>query len=151
MDRADDPTISGEMILYRRIPPWEDNVKWEMDQPVVSSANFKDRIQELSLNIAAETTPADMLKGHEGFGLIQITAGELRTICGRAVIICRCAEEPDKGHVLVCGKITGGTANRLKEAVQWVEGYWPARNPPPPTNPLEGRQPPEGGQSAPSA
>jgi hypothetical protein len=150
MDRRDDPTISGDMILYRRIPPWKDNVTWdEMGQPTFSSANFKDRIQELSLHLAAETTPAEMLERHEGFGLIQMTAEQVRTICGSAVIICRCTEEPERGHVLVCGKITGGAARKLKEAARWVERYWPARNPPaPPTDPLEERQPlQEGGES----
>src|SRR5579875_789084 len=131
MDRADDPIISGDIILFRRIPPWPDSVTWDEEgQPAFSSANFRDQIQELSVSLATETTPAEMLEGHEGFGLIQITAEQVRTICGSAVIICRCTEEPERGHVLVCGKITAGTARKLKKAARWVEGCWPAREPP---------------------
>jgi hypothetical protein len=139
MDRRDDPTISGDVVLYRRIPPWPDNVTWDQDgQPSFSSLNFKDKNQELSVHLASEATPDDVLRGHEAFGLVQITAQQVRDICGAAIVICRCTEEPAMGHVLVCGKMTGGTVKKLQRAARWVEGRWPARNPPPPSaGPLE--------------
>lgn len=69
MDREDDPSISGEIILYRRIPPWPDNVTWdENGRPTFSSLNFKDKDEELSVHIAAETSPDEMLQGHAGYG-----------------------------------------------------------------------------------
>jgi hypothetical protein len=131
MEREDDPSISGDIILYRRIPPWRDNVTWEENVPRFSSRNFKDGNLELSVSIAAETTPDEMLAGHDGFGLIQLTAQQVRDICGPSVKLCRCTEEPAMGHVLICGKIRSA-ANKLQRAAKWVDGRWPARNPPEP-------------------
>jgi hypothetical protein len=128
MSRADDPAISGDRVLYRRIPPHPDSVTWD-DQgvPAFSSANFRDQDNELSMHLAAETSPDTMLIGHEHFGLIWMTAGKIRAICEGAIIICRDDEKPANGHVLICGKISGGKARRLKGVAQWVEGRWPAR------------------------
>jgi hypothetical protein len=75
MARVDDLRLSGHaVILLRRIPPWPDRVTWGDDGPRFSTLNFKDKDDELSLFIAAETTAAEVLTGHEEFGLIQITA-----------------------------------------------------------------------------
>ena len=129
MDRTDDPSIAGDVLLFRRIPPWPDNVTWTDAGPTFSSFNFKDRERELSVHIAGETTPDEVLAGHDGFGLIQFTAGQVRIAFGPAIIICRCLEDPAMGHVLICGKVTGGAAARLQREARWVEGRWPARNP----------------------
>jgi len=135
MEREDDPKIAGDVVLFRRIPPWPDRVTWDdSGQPNFSSFNFKDKDNELSLHLASETTPDEILRGHEGFGLVQITAQQVREACGTGVKLCRCAEDPAMGHVLVCGKISSGSAKKLQRATKWVEGRWPARNPPdPPT------------------
>ena len=135
MEREDDPTIAGDVVLFRRIPPWPDRVTWDDNgQPSFSSFNFKDKEHELSLHLALETTPDEVLRGHEGFGLVQITAQQVREACGTGVKLCRCSEDPAMGHVLVCGKISSGSAKKLQRATKWVEGRWPARNPPdPPT------------------
>jgi hypothetical protein len=136
MDRVDDPSLSGELLLFRRIPPWPDNVTWSETGPRFSTANFKDRINELSVNIAAETTPDEVLEGHTEFGLIQFTAEQARAACGPNIKLCRCTEDPAKGHALICGKVTQGAAKRLQLAAVWVEGRWPARHPPePPAGP----------------
>jgi len=58
MEREDDPNISGDVVLFRRIPPWPDRVTWdENGQPHFSSFNFKDKDNELSVHLASETTP----------------------------------------------------------------------------------------------
>lgn len=135
MERQDDPAISGDVVLLRRIPPWADRVTWdEQGNPRASSFNFKDDENELSVHLASETTADELLAGHDGFGLVQLTAQQVREACGKEIKICRCQEEPVMGHVLICGKISGGAAKRLQRAAKWVEGKWPARNPPePPT------------------
>jgi hypothetical protein len=130
MDREDDPNISGDIVLFRRIPPWPDNVTWDEKGPTFSSFNFKDKDDELSVHIATETTPEAMLVGHEHFGLIQITAGQIREACDAGIKLCRCQEEPQMGHVLVCGNISSGARKKLQRAAKWVEGRWPIRNPP---------------------
>ena len=128
MDRQDDPTLGGDLLLLRRIPPWADQVTWGEDgTPTPSSMNFKDKADELSVNIAQETTVEAVLSGHDGFGLSQFTARHVREACGSKVILCRCTEEPEEGHVLICGKVSGGAAKRLQKCAKWVAGRWPAR------------------------
>jgi hypothetical protein len=135
-NRQDDPALSGDLVLLRRIPPWSERVQWGPDgKPTASSQNFRDKDDELSTYIAVETTADTALLGHDGFGLIHITAGQIRGVfakSGRPVIVCRDTEEPDNGHVLVCGKVTHGMSNQMGKLAQWVEGKWPARIPPPP-------------------
>ena len=80
--------------------------------------NFRDRVNELSLYIAAETTMTAVLAGHVGFGLVAITAGEIRTVVGTA-ILCR-DPDPDPAHVLVCGKITHAQSAELRDHCRWV-------------------------------
>jgi hypothetical protein len=131
---VDDPTLVGDVLLYRRIPPKGDRVVWEDDgTPTPTSQNFKDRRNdELSLFIAVETTPQTILAGLDGFGVVSLKAGQIREICAdddgqSVVIICRDDEEPANGHVLVVGRITNGMAKRLKDVAEWVPGYWPIR------------------------
>src|SRR5690349_19461016 len=118
MPRQDDPTISGDRILYRRIPPQADRVTWDdQGHPTPSSFNFKDAQDELSLHLAEETSPEQVLSGHQGFGLVYLRAQQIREICnnpaGPAIILCRDDEDPANGHILLCGKISGGMAKKL--------------------------------------
>jgi hypothetical protein len=137
MNRQDDPALSGDIVfLFRRIPPWGGRVEWGTDGvPSPASQNFHDKHNELSVNIASETTPETILHGCEGFGLVQFTAAQVRDAfaqCSQPVSICRDDEEPANGHVLICGNATPGIRKRLKKTCSWVDGKWPARNPPEP-------------------
>ena len=133
MARQDNLEFSGDMILYRRVPNFGGHATWdESGKPTPSNQNFRDQDDELSMYIAAETTPEKALKGNLGFGLIWITAGYIRSICidpkGTSVIqICRDERDPDDGHILICGRITGGMRKSLSKKSQWVDGYLPTR------------------------
>jgi len=129
MLRQDDPTLSDEIALLRRIPPWADRVRWdEHGRPVASSQNFKDKNDELSVFIEVETTIEGVLAGHPGFGLVRFTAQQVRGVCGPTIILCRDPLNPGPpGHALICGKITASMRQKLKGLVQWVEGRWPVR------------------------
>jgi hypothetical protein len=127
MVRQDDPSIAGGIVFYRRVPPWPDNTKWGTDGvPTFTSGNFRDKFNELSVNMAHECSPETALAGHSEYGLISITAGEVRLILETAVI-CRDHEDPANGHVLICHKVTQGQLKALKKKAQWVSGRWPAR------------------------
>lgn len=120
MPRLDDPAISGDMVLLRRIPPWAERVQWDASgRPIPSSQNFKDQHEELSVDIQDETTLDQILQGHELYGVIRFTAGQARQVCGQAAILCR--DPPPPSHVLLCGKLTGGMRNALKGLAQWVK------------------------------
>jgi len=131
MPRQDDPTIFGDLILLRRVPPVGGRVTWdENGKPIPSSMNFKDKDHELSVYISRETTVEDVLNGHDGFGVIQFTAQQVRDEAARygiQIVMCRDDLDPANGHVLVCGKISGGMAKRLSDSATWVEGRWPTR------------------------
>jgi len=125
MPLQDDPQICGDLLLYRRIPHTLGDVEWIEDKPRPTSRNFKDKNDQLSGNIASETTPAAVLSGHEGFGLVQFTAGQARQILGDSILICRDEIEPANGHVLICGNVKNGPAKRFTKVVQWVHSHWP--------------------------
>ncbi len=130
MDRQDDPTLAGSLVLYRRIPPSGGRVEWDdKGIPIPTSGNFRDRNDELSATIAAETTVEKMLEEHESFGLVYFTAQQVRDLGCPGLLLCR--DEPPLGHVLICGKISLGKAKLFKQFVRWVDGKWPARLPDP--------------------
>ncbi len=128
MARQDDPSLSGELVLYRRIPPKGDRVVWdESGNPTPSSQNFRDKENQLSVYIAREADVDHILAGHNGYGLVQFTAQKVRDILGPGFVICRDDLEPGNGHVLICGNFTNGLARKLKGIATWVEGRLPER------------------------
>jgi hypothetical protein len=130
MHRQDDPALAGDVIFLRRIPPGGGRVQWIDGVPVPSSQNFRDQNDEMSVYLASETTFDIALKGHEGFGLVSLSAQQVRDAFAefnRPVSICRDAENPENGHVLICGKASPGVSRRLKECAQWAPGKWPAK------------------------
>jgi hypothetical protein len=129
MPRQEDPSLPDTAFVLRRIPPWGDRVQWDQDGiPSPSSQNFKDKEEELSVYLEQECTPEAILRGHAGFGVVRLALGRVREICKQNVVVCRDDEEPEFGHVLVCGKITGGMAAKLKACCNWVDrAYWPER------------------------
>jgi len=134
MPHEDDPRISGKIVFYRRIPPGADRVSWDdTGTPTPASQNFRDHQDELSVHMAHETTPDQVLQGHPGFGLVQFTAEQARDILGDKFTICRDPEDPANGHVLICGNITGSLSKKLRKVATWVEGRMPQRGVEPPS------------------
>jgi len=84
----------------------------------VSSAAFKDRNNELSVDIASKTTIEKCLAGPpRGDALASIKA-KIPKGLGHSVI-----EDPlpdNQAHALIMGKITGSHAKTLASACQWV-------------------------------
>lgn len=126
MPRQHDPSIPVDAPLYRRIPWPGDRVTWDdQGEPAPTKSNFLDKDQELSLYIAAETTPDRVLDGHPGFGLIQITYEQFVAACQEVgtpdLLICRDEDDPANGHVLICGNVTRGMAKKLQHGPwEWV-------------------------------
>lgn len=120
MTRQDDPSLSGDVRLWRRIPPDADRVKLDQitQQPRPSSMNFRDKNHELSVYVASETTIDEILAGHQGFGIVELTAAEVRAHVP-AVILCR-DPDPHPAHALVCAKLTRSQSERLARVCRWV-------------------------------
>src|ERR1022692_2403488 len=79
--RQDDPALAGDLMVYRRIPSKADYVQWdENGNPTPSRQNFSDKDDELSVHIVNETSPEDILEGHDGYGLVQLTLQNFRDV-----------------------------------------------------------------------
>src|SRR5437660_380800 len=123
MPRQDDPNLTGDLLVYRRIPPDADHAEWETDHPSFTKGNFKDKNDELSVHLASETTQEAVLHGWNGFGLVQMTVQQIRQAYAEggipAIVICRDDEDPANGHVLVCARPTGSIKKKLRDAARW--------------------------------
>lgn len=80
---GDDPTISDEAELWRRIPPWHVVSDQNSGQRRASSAAFDNDPDgsPMSVVLAAESGgPAAALAGHPEYALATITAGLARSL-----------------------------------------------------------------------
>jgi hypothetical protein len=127
MPRENDPSLTDDLRVLRRIPRDADRITWDdRGQPLPSSSNFKDSRQELSLYLESECRLEEVMQGHIGFGVVRLTIRDIRETCGDGIVICRDEVDPANGHILVCGRITGGMAKRLQRAATWHQTYWPS-------------------------
>jgi hypothetical protein len=87
-------------VLYRRIYPRRDYYKPPPENRPTSLNFLPDRGEEyVSMFRAAETTPSEVLEGHDGFGILAIDAEVLRGMRKRVIY----QPEYGKGHVGVWG------------------------------------------------
>jgi hypothetical protein len=122
----DDPSITAEERLFRRIPrTW---IAWdEQGQASISSAAFKD--EELSVNLESVMArdgrlPEDAIRKHPSYGLAAITAGHARFY---RQCVARDPIEDEPAHGVVYGqKKRGGVAGKLRDRAIWV--VTPAHN-----------------------
>ena len=96
----DDPLIPDTARLWRRIAPWQ----WVSDDAAAggfrpSSSIFDD--PELSVVLVDECSLEILLAGHEGFGVAEFTAGEVRE---RGWGLVRAPDDKLPGHCHVLGK-----------------------------------------------
>jgi hypothetical protein len=125
-----DPSISDEAELWRRIPPWhfvyDENLKhWRP-----SSSAFADDPDGHPMSVvladaaaAVGRGPAQVLTGHERFALASITSG-LAQECGQGVVRDPLPDEP--AHCLVVGPKAKSVQRRLAKAAAWVVPPQPA-------------------------
>jgi len=120
--RQDDPSISGNVRLWRRIPNRPKNYKFDekLNRYRPTSINFRDQRDELSVNLADESKIAKILEGHSGFLIVEFTAGLAREILDPKVVICRDPEPDNPGHALICVKVSGGQSEKLAKKCRWV-------------------------------
>jgi hypothetical protein len=122
MERRDEPGITGDVVLWRRIPNRADRVSLDGQGGLCpSSSNFKHQDDELSIHLADLTSEELVLSGHDGFGLAAIKAGDVRRILGAGAVICTDPQDAaDPAHKIICFKVSGSQAKRLAKAATWV-------------------------------
>ena len=103
MPRSDDPNLANDAVLLRRVldkpAEWFTHVDGVLR---VSSAAFRDSINEVSVNVASETTIEDVLKGNEDNGVVSITTGvprELKHIVSKTLDP---GDPEDPSHRVIC-------------------------------------------------
>lgn len=123
----DDPTIPDDCELLRRVPLRRDiNIIWDhnLQRWRPSSASFENHHSGTPMSITLRTEleeggrgPADVLKGHNNFGLAAITAGIAREQNQR-VVRDPLPEEP--AHGLVVGKKTKSISRAMAKSAKWI-------------------------------
>src|SRR3712207_3468851 len=107
---VDDPTISDDDLLWRRVPDWPnflDEDKTSGHYRVASSAFDDDADGDpMSVVLAAEATVESVLEGHAAFCVVAFSAGFARRRQGQ--IIIRAPEEDQPAHARVVGRKTHG-------------------------------------------
>jgi hypothetical protein len=121
-DYRDDPTIADDAELWRRIPPWHIILDENIGDIRPSSAAFEDDPDgaPMSAYLGNECKdPQIALAGHEGFGLVAITAKMARE-CNQ--IIVRQPVTGPPGHVVVVGKKTDSVRKKFARAAakRWI-------------------------------
>jgi hypothetical protein len=118
----DDPTISDDAELWRRVPPDFYIHDERLGHRRPSSGAFDNHRDgsPMSAVLAAESRGVEaVLAGHEGYGLVAITAGLARA-CGQGVVRAPLPDEPAHAHVV--GPKTNSVKKRLaREARSIVE------------------------------
>lgn len=131
----DDPSITNESDLLRRIPPYHIVMDNNLGARRPSSAAFEDDDDGepmsvyLAPTLAAEGRAADtVLAGHAGFGLAAITAGLARE---KAQTVHPDPLPQESSHTVVCGDKRAGGKKCAKKGfalgARWIVEPSPPR------------------------
>lgn len=120
----DDPAISDEAALLRRIPPWHFVSDEKLGRTRPSSAAFEDDADGDPMSVyrrdVIESEGADLQRvmvGHLGFGLASLTAGQVRSK-HQTVFPDPLPEE--SSHAKVCGQKTDAVRRWFAKQAIWV-------------------------------
>jgi hypothetical protein len=106
-DLPDDPVgIPDEAILWRRVPAmfWKFEERRPKSQGFANHPDSNDVAMSVSVAAIWESLgkgPTDALCGHQGFGLVALTAAHFRAE-KQAVALCATTDDP--GHAVVVGE-----------------------------------------------
>jgi hypothetical protein len=112
----DDLSISDDVRMLRRIPPTN---SWIANHRP-SSSNFEVRAPGEGLSVTAwlaSTDLEDVLRKNSDFGVICVTAAQLRAVGFKLI---RVSLEGNLNHCECYGKPTHGQRRRLANLARWV-------------------------------
>ena len=120
-ERRDDPSVSDNERLWRRVHPSDIIRDPESKELRPTSAAFRPS-EEMSVDIASLTTPEAVLSNYPHHSLIEFTAGIVRKEGG---IVVRDPLPDNPSHALVCGKnpegrLTKSQAKKIQQSSKWV-------------------------------
>lgn len=120
----DDPSVGPDLILYRWVPPQH----WRRRDGQIECRDgaFKNfpNPELLRMSIVLDDTlrddgrePSAIIEGRRDFGLVALTARQVRDIEQRVI---RSATEDEPAHGDVWGEKPGAVRRRLASAAEWV-------------------------------
>lgn len=127
MPRFDDADLAGDALLLRRV----------LDKPVewfrvvdgvlqVSSAAFRDSLDELSVNVEAETTHEAVLENRPDDGLVSIITQLPRDLDHIVAKTLEADDPEDPSHRVICpnahlsGNQVKKAAKTMSRAAVWI-------------------------------
>lgn len=116
---ADDPAISPETKLLRRIPPG----RWRKDasDPRPDSDNFSIDQDGTGTSVdiwEGELPPEECLEGHEGFGLVSI---KVEDVLNAGLTVRRIPIDGNDHHAEIQGKRNKRVKRKLAAASRWIK------------------------------
>lgn len=120
-EHIDDPELGDDLRVLRRIRPSE--VVKEQDRP--SSSNFYNDKEGKGTSVdlwEPDRRPDDVLKGHDGYGVVSISIGEIRRIGktkGHPLGVIRVPQHNNRHHAHIQGRKTGSIRSALANAARW--------------------------------
>ena len=124
MCSEDDPAVSDDDALLRRVPPQMISGTGSQDCVEVSSAAFTNpsdgsgmSVTIRSALIAAGGRVEDVLAGYKGFGLVSLPVASARE---QNQIVIRKPLSDNPAHGEVIGRKTRGVRRALKQSAIWI-------------------------------
>jgi len=117
-NRVDDTSVGDQELLWRRIldRPMEWWTEREDGSIRPSSAAFKDSANEVSVNVASQTTQSAILKDYEPNGLVSIPASLPRSLDHIVAATNEPDDPDDPSHRVICPSEHLGRKGRMKAA-----------------------------------
>jgi len=125
--RTDDVSLSDDDVLLRRILDqpslWFTHVEGNL---VASSAAFKDSLNEVSVNVAFETSVETVMNGRTTDGLVSVTVGIPRSLDHIVAKTSDPGDPEDSSHRVICPPLGLPTkrrmaaARRMARASKWI-------------------------------
>ena len=124
MCSRDDPTVSDDDALLRRVPPQMILANSSQQDIEVSSAAFSNPSDGSGMSviirselIAVGGRMEDVLTGYEGFGLVSLSAASVREQ-NQIVVRKPLPDNPANGEVI--GEKTRGVRRAMKRSAIWL-------------------------------
>lgn len=120
---SNDTTISGEEVLWRRIPPWHVVFDKNLGRSRPKSSAFDNHTDGTPMSIflasvvkQGKRDARDTLVNHEGFALAAVTAKLARDL---DQCVCRDPLPDEPAHGLVAGKKTKRVKKTFAKEARW--------------------------------
>lgn len=122
-NRVDDVSLGDRELLWRRIldRPMEWFTEEEDGTLRPSSAAFKDSTNEVSVNVASQTSLDAVMDGYGDQGLVSIPAGLPRSLNHIVAATVERDDPDDPSHRVICPPENLGKKQRMKAAKEMAK------------------------------